>query len=80
MLLRLALVLGVGLSLLTICSADTRSQHLTGRLVDRGEKHLRSCSVSDLLPLPAKEKSPEWSDELVIDFPYNCTCPAMKGR
>ena len=80
MLLRLAFVVGAGLSLLRTCSARTPSEHVTDGYPDKGKQEMRSCSVSDLLPMPAKGISSEWSDEYVIDLPYNGTCASTKAR
>lgn len=75
------MVVGIGISMWTAGSAGEASVRFTAHHTDRGQHEFRSCSVHDLLPLPTEsDKSLEWSEEYVVELPYNCTCAALKGR
>ncbi|CAM9508172.1 unnamed protein product [Laminaria digitata] len=47
---------------------------------EESEHQKRACSLHELLPQPCRSKSPEWSNDYVIEPLYNCTCAAMKAR
>lgn len=79
----------MGLSLWTTGAASEPSTHFKAGHIDRGkhvvgrgQQDLKACSVQDLLPLSitGKTKSSEWSDELVMEPPYDCTCATTKAR
>lgn len=78
---RLVLPLGIGISLWNACSASHPFVQLTsGPTEETSAPQERACRLHELMPRPCKNKSPEWTDDYVVEPLYNCTCAAMKAR
>ena len=57
-----------------------RQQQLVYERRQEGGGGPRACTLNELLPRSCNRKSSEWSDDYVVDPPYDCTCAAMKAR
>ena len=58
---------------------NQHQQRVDGRTQDFDNEPL-ACTLNELLPRSCNRKSSEWSEDYVVEPPYNCTCAAMKAR